>query len=177
MPARSDRELVTVIQGGERRAYAELVKRYERSVRAVTLDVLGNRHDADDAVQDAFVVAYRKLPTLRDGSKYGPWLLRIARRQALRSARRRRVTVSLDDAADHANPSSNGRLDEQSQRLNRVLQRLPKQERTVIMLRYFDGHSVQQIADLTGRPVGTVTKQLSRAHARLRAMLKEIGDE
>lgn len=176
MPIRSDSELVAQVQGGDHGAYGELVKRYEQSVRAVALDVLGNRHDAEDAAQDAFVVAFHKLSRLRDRSKYGHWLLKITRRQALRCAKRRRQPLPLDRAAGRIEPSRNGRLDEPSRRLNRAVQRLPMQERLVVTLRYFDGHSVQQIADLTGRPLGTVTKQLSRAYTRLRAMLRERGD-
>lgn len=104
MPIRSDSELVAQVQGGNHGAYGELVKRYERSVLAVALDVFGNRHDAEDAAQDAFVVAFHKLPGLRGRSKYGHWLLKITRRQALRCAKRRRQPLPLDRAVEEWPP-------------------------------------------------------------------------
>ena len=66
--------------------------------------VLGNRHDAEDAAQDAFVVAFHKLPGLRGRSKYGHWLLKITRRQALRCAKRRRQPLPLDRAVEEWPP-------------------------------------------------------------------------
>ena len=96
----------------------------------------------------------------------------------LRSLAVRRFDVRNADAnlCRSIAPSRNGRLDEPSRHLNRAAQSLPMQERLVVTLRYFNGHSVQQIADLTGRPLGPVTKQLSRAYTRLRAMLRDRGD-
>jgi RNA polymerase sigma-70 factor (ECF subfamily) len=69
--------------------------------------------------------------------------------------------------------SNDGRIDEPNRKLLDAVMRLPKHERVVIMLRYFDDHSTKTISEITGRPIGTVTTQLSRAHARLHKWLKE----
>ncbi len=69
--------------------------------------------------------------------------------------------------------SNDGRIDEPNRKLLDAVMRLPKHERVVIMLRYLDGHSVKTISEMTGRPIGTVTMQLSRAHVRLHEWLKE----
>lgn len=69
--------------------------------------------------------------------------------------------------------SKDGRIDESNRKLLNAVIRLPKHERVVIMLRYFDNHSTKTISEMTGRPIGTVTMQLSRAHARLHEWLKE----
>ena len=77
---------------------------------------------------------------------------------------------SLDSLAAH---EKNGQLDEKNQHLLETIQRLPKPERQVVMLRYFGPHTVRDLASVVGRSVGTVTKQLSRAHKRLRSRLQE----
>lgn len=169
----SDADLVTAVRTGQRAAYAALVDRYERAVQAAAMEILRHHHAAQDVAQDAFVIAYRKLGSLRDAAAFGSWVIRIARREAVRAARRRRegsATVLEDLPA----PQRNGRLDETSETLLKHVLALPEQERVVVMLRYFSSYSVQQIAEATGRPVGTVTKQLSRAHERLRQWLKDV---
>ena len=166
----SDAELVRAVLEGERSAYATLVRRYERAAMATATAVLGDRHAAEDAAQEAFLAAYRKLGRLRKAALFGPWLLKIARREALRIASKRRP-VQSPDGLDCANPASDGQLDADSQQLLAAVMRLPTHERTVVMLRYFEDCDVAGIASATSRPVGTVTKQLSRARARLREWL------
>ena len=84
---RTDAELVNAVLDGEKQAFAVLVKRYERPVRAVALDVLGDYHSAADVSQDAFVKAYDQMAGLRKPEAFGPWLMKITRRCALDSAR------------------------------------------------------------------------------------------
>ena len=169
----SDAELVNAVLNGQKQAFAVLVKRYERPVRAVALDVLRDYHSAADVSQDAFVRAYENLPTLRKASAFGPWLMKITRRCALDTIGRKPKESPLETtvaAAKLKNPD--GRLDENKQRLLAAIVKLPKSEKQVIMLRYFAGHGVRDVADIVGRSVGTVTKQLSRAHKRLRRILE-----
>ena len=172
MDMRSDSKLVKAVLNGDRHAYGCLFERYERSVQAVALGVLGDYHAAQDAVQEAFVTAYRKLGGLRKGSSFGPWVREIARREAIRTGRKiqqRKETKQIVAQADAV--SSDGRIDEPNHKLLNAVMRLPKHERVVIMLRYFDDHSTKTISEITGRPIGTVTMQLSRAHARLHKWL------
>ena len=179
----TDAELVNAVLNGEKQLFAELVKRYERPVRAVALDVLGDYHSATDVSQDAFVRAYERLAGLRKPEAFGPWLMKITRRCALDSARRlvsakrfaeagrlKEALLETKIAAAIENP--NGRLDEAKQRLLAAVVKLPGSEKQVVMLRYFGDNSVNDVANLLGRSVGTVTKQLSRAHRRLRKILE-----
>ena len=139
---------------------------------AAALAELGNLHAAEDATQAAWLLAFRRLDTLRDGSRFAPWLLQIVRRQAIEVHRKRQVTVPMAaEVAESHSPSESPPGDYQD--LLRLVDRLPDHERLLVGMRHFDGHSVAEIAALTGRPVGTVTKQLSRAHARLRGWLEE----
>ena len=102
------------------------------------------------------------------GSKQ-PWL------QAVALARRRSRSQPVEAPGDEPAHDRNGQLDESSQQLLAAVTQLPRHERRVLMLKHFDGHSVRTIAEMTGRPVGTVTKQLSRAYQRLREQLREVG--
>ena len=170
---RTDAEVVKAVVGGERRAFAELVRRYERAVRAVAVDVLGgDSHAAEDVAQDCFVIAYEKLGTLRRPSAFGCWLLRIARREAISRGRRLVKMASLEESKIAAAQDRDGRLGEDLQEVLAAVMKLPRHERQVVMLRYFNGQSIREISEMTGKALGTVSKRLSRAHERLRGILK-----
>jgi RNA polymerase sigma-70 factor (ECF subfamily) len=169
----SDAELVKACLNGEREAFAELVKRYEHPVRAVALDILRDYHSAADVSQDAFVRSYKNLPELRKAEAYGPWLMKITRRCALDAAQRGLRETALDSTTNVPAERKDGQLDEYKQMLLGAVVKLPEGEKQVVMLRYFGGRSVKDVAEMVGRSVGTVTKQLSRAHRRLRNLLKE----
>jgi RNA polymerase sigma-70 factor (ECF subfamily) len=173
----SDSELVNAVLEGNKEAFAILVRRYERSVRAVALHILHDYHWATDVSQDAFITAYQNLPALRKPSAFGPWLMKVTRRCALNFVRRDPKEAQLEPAAAGILESSDGQLDEHKQTLLAAVVRLPEAERQVVMLRYFAGHSVKDVADIVGRGVGTVTKQLSRAHKRLRNILERSENE
>jgi RNA polymerase sigma-70 factor, ECF subfamily len=175
----SDEELVRVARLGRRDAFASLVDRYERVVWVTARRILGDDHAAADAAQEAFLQAYRRLHALREPSLFAGWLLRIARREATRMARlrSRHPTRSLDECVEEqpSHPDdSEGRFSADSEELLAAIADLPDHERSVVVLRYVDGRSVAEIAAASGRPVGTVTKQLSRALERLRLTLTEV---
>jgi RNA polymerase sigma-70 factor (ECF subfamily) len=168
----TDAELVNAVLDGQKQLFAVLVKRYERPVRAVALDILGDFHSATDVSQDAFVRAYEHLAKLRKPDAFGPWLLKITRRCALDSVGRRPKETRLETKIAAAIENPDGRLDEDKQRLLAAVVKLPGAERQVVMLRYFGDNGVNDVAEILGRSVGTVTKQLSRARIRLRKILE-----
>jgi RNA polymerase sigma-70 factor (ECF subfamily) len=167
---RSDKDLVDAVFNGDRTAFAALVERYERPVRSVAISILGRVDTVDDATQDAFTTSYEELATLNNRAAFGAWILKIAERAALRVARERSRNRPITADAIILD-ESNGKLDERSEKLLQALIRLPKHERLVVMLRYFDDESIESIATITGRPIGTVTKQLTRARNRLKELL------
>lgn len=170
----SDAQLVQEVLTGNNEAFAQLVARYERSVRAAALSIVKKPHVADDAAQEAFVRSWQQLPTLRNPKVFGPWLIKITRRCALDSLKKQQslhYCDSLDSLAAH---ERNGQLDEKNQYLLETIGKLPKAERQVIMLRYFGPYNVRDVAGIVGRSVGTVTKQLSRAHRHLKNRLQEL---
>ena len=168
----STEKLVNAAKAGERDAFAELVCRYEGTVLVTAWSVVGDFHAAQDVAQDAFVIAFRKLAQLRDERTFGPWLLSIVKREGVRAkrkqVRRSEIAFSCDTIT----------VDEgwwnEFEDILPALEQLPDHERLVVSLRFIDGLSVREIADAIGRPVGTVTKQLSRAIKRLRGFITEV---
>jgi len=174
---KSDAELVVAVLRGDRKTYATLFHRHERSVLAVALGVVRDCHLAQDVVQDAFGTAYEKLPSLRKPQSFGAWVRKIARRRALDMARDRRTMATNGLLDTQVASPHNGNPDEAQRQLLAAVLCLPKHEQLALTLHYFEGHPVKTISQITGQPVGTVTMQLSRARARLRRMLKETDDE
>ncbi len=173
----SDAQLVARVRLGDLEAFGQLAERYERSLLAIALAKLRNFHGAEDVVQVSLLLAFRRLETLRDDDKFGPWLVQIAHCQVVEATRARPmpVSVSLDEYGHSAAEGANWI---ENEHLLGLVDRLPDHERVLVGLRYFDGHSMAEIATISGRPIGTVTKQLSRAIVRLRSCYnKETHDE
>ncbi len=171
---KSDAEIVRSVVAGDADAFATLVARHERGAWATSWRVLRDDHAASDAAQEAFLQAFRRLDRLREPSRFGVWLLQIARREAVRMARRRRQvpTRPLVEGGGLMQPVMvNTRLDDGDATLLDAVARLPEPERLVVVQFYLEGRPVAEVAEVLGRPVGTVTKQLSRAVRRLRDRL------
>ncbi|MGB7345950.1 MAG: sigma-70 family RNA polymerase sigma factor [Pirellulaceae bacterium] len=170
----SDAELIELILSGDRQQYAVLVKRYERMAVAIAMRGVHDFHRADDVAQEAFVAAFEKLSSLRDRSNFSAWLMGIVRRKAAKAFHRnRRMPTSASDLDLNEHPATSHQTSQDARELIELVEQLPEQERLVIGLRHFDGHSMQEIATITGRPLGTVTKQISRAHERLHRWFTE----
>lgn len=167
-------ELVQRAIEGDRDAFGELVRRHERLVLGVAWNLLRDYHVAQDVAQEAFVTAFQRLSDLQNPAVFGAWVVQIAVRCCHR-VRNARSLVPLPTGHDQAHESPEYLLiNEESDRVLSAIQRLPEHEQTIVFLRYVDGHEVATIARLTQRPVGTVTKQLSRAVQRLRNFLVEV---
>jgi RNA polymerase sigma-70 factor, ECF subfamily len=166
----SDADLIRRTIAGDTDAFGTLVARYERSAVIVARCILGDRQLAEDAAQDAFLAAYRALPGLKTPAAFGAWLAMIVRRRAQELSRARAHTVPLaDDLPERDAPA----LGFDPERLLRALLELPEPERQVLLLRHFEALDFAAIARITGESTGTVGKRISRAHARLRQLLKE----
>ena len=160
-------------------AYEELVRRHQRLAIRAAYVVAGA--EAEDAVQEAFVKAYRALPRFRPGAPFRPWLLRIVTNEArnrVRSAKRRealalRAAAVPGDAAP--SPEAAAVEDEDRRVLLECFERLPDGDREVIAYRFFLDLSEAEMAAALEVPPGTVKSRLSRAMTRLRTEM--IRDE
>jgi RNA polymerase sigma-70 factor (ECF subfamily) len=169
----SDAEIIENILCGERAEFAELVKRHEQPVRAIVLSIVHNWHAGQDVVQETFVKAYQRLGQLRDPSQFGSWVAVIARRCAIDSAGRNRPMATLEEAGNVPAASNNGQLSSDKEALLKAVMGLAEGEREAVMLYYFSELNFREISGVTGRSIGTISKQISRGHKRLRKMLKE----
>lgn len=163
-----DSAIVQRVKEGDTDAYEALVVRYERAAKMAVLRIVRDRHLAEDVLQEALVKAYENLDTLRDGSKFGPWLMRITTREAVRCVRGRRCMVSLESTGEPMDSMDTELHRDGREHLIELVNRLPIHERLVFALHHLDGHGTADVAATTGRRVETVKKQLSRAMRRLR---------
>ena len=164
----TDLELVDRIRAGEIQAFSQLIERYERSALAVVQAELRDPETAQDVTKTAMLLAFRHLGKLRDGSQFGPWLLRIARRQSIEVVRLMPVPVGAGSDSDESDDFYLGDAEWiEHEHVLGLVARLPEDERRLVGLRYFDNHSLVEISDVVGDPVDLVARQISRAMTRL----------
>jgi RNA polymerase sigma-70 factor (ECF subfamily) len=179
-------QVVQAVLDGDRDAFAILVDREAAAVVRACHRVLSDLAEAEDVAQDAFVTAYRSLATWRGDGPFGAWLTRIAVRLAIRQLGRRkavtwlRAPVSEDDLDVTANLSAGPQFQpehlaitaEHASATRRAVADLEEPYREVVALRFFAEQSLEEIATLTGRPLGTVKTHLRRGLLRLRDRLE-----
>jgi RNA polymerase sigma factor (sigma-70 family) len=177
-----DSDLVGAARSGDAAGFALLVRRHHAAMRAVALAVLGWHPDLDDVVQDATLVALRRLDDLRDPAAAGAWLKAITRNTARMRLRSARPGVPVEAVADRL-PAAGGSpeevVDARARRgwLWTALHQLSEPLQLVVLLRYFTPVTAyDQIAEVCGVPVGTVRSRLSEARRRLTAALAAAGD-
>ena len=158
-------------------AFAELIERHDRSLRSLAFRLLADRDRMDDALQDAYVKAYRALPRFRGASAPETWLYRIVYNTCLDELRRRRRLrrhVQLDEQL----PSGEDLADAAAGRagLAEALAALPPDQRTAVLLVDAEGFDYRAAAEVLGIEVGTLASRLSRARAALRRALSPIPE-
>ena len=173
----SDRAIIEQVLSGDVEAYARLVDRhYERCAR-IAARILGNREDAEEALQDAFLRAFRALEEYEDRERFSAWLTRIlvnqCRTMLARTRRREAVFLDvepreLDLAVDGA--GSNGAWPE----LEQALAQLPLEQREAVVLKYADDLTYEEMARITGAGESALKMRVQRAFTRLRALLQEV---
>jgi RNA polymerase sigma-70 factor (ECF subfamily) len=183
-----DAAIVRAVLSGDRDAYRLLVDRESAAVIRACHRVLGDLGEAEDIAQEAFVIAYRSLATWRADGPFGAWLSRIAVRLAIRQAGKRKSiqwATPSDTTEDGDDPVSRLRSDwrvdpeglairgEHQQIVRRAVAALDEPYREVVALRFFAERSLDEIAVLTGRPLGTVKTHLHRGLLRLRGAMGE----
>jgi len=166
----SDGEYVVSSRNGCPDHFRLLVQRYQRPLFAYLSSRLGNQLEAEEAAQESFVRAILSLKKLRKPESFYAWLLGIAARvlkEQFRAAERRQKDRAVAETLLEENPGS-----EPEYPLEEVIAVLPESYRQVILMRYYEGLSCQDVATRLGMPLGTVTKTLSRAYALLRQALQ-----
>jgi len=179
MPDPSDRDLVLSARRGEAEAFGELVRRYQVAVFNACYRLLGNRHEAEDLAQEAFIRAYERLDRFDAERPFGPWIRRVAVNLGLnRLQSAGPPTLSLDDERDEPlstpeeHPEAAREHAERTEALRAALLSLPPHYRAVVELRHFQELSYDEIAVALGLPVSDVKSHLFRARKLLAEKLR-----
>jgi RNA polymerase sigma-70 factor (ECF subfamily) len=174
----SERDHVIAAQQGSETAFAALVRLHHRRAYAVARAIVLSHEDAEDAVQDGFLHAYRALDRFRSDQPFGAWLNRIVANASLDLVRRRKVRDADELPDTVAMPFRDpGESDELRRRLSQALTHLSDRQRSVIVLHDVEGFTHGEIGQMLGIPEGTARSDLHHARAALRRLLKDMRSE
>lgn len=182
--------LVERVLAGDRRAFETLVRKHERRVFRVTLAVLGNVEDAEEAMQDTFVKTYRHIGQFRRESRFTTWLTRIAVNEALQKRQARKNTLSLDEVADieaqvlphrsqqwHEDPEKLYGKQEVRELVEDAIRSLPTIYRETFVLRDVEGLRAEEAAEILGLTLPAIKSRLLRARLLIREALASRLEE
>ncbi|HVH39181.1 MAG TPA: sigma-70 family RNA polymerase sigma factor [Gemmatimonadaceae bacterium] len=170
-----ERDLVLAAQRGEREAFSELVRRHQRRAYVVARSIVVNHEDAEDAVQEAFLHAYKAIDRFLPDQAFGAWLHRIVANASLDVTRRRKVRDADELPETVSSPFRDpAEGDELRRRLKAALETLPPRQRSVIVLHDVEGYKHAEIGKLLDIPEGTARSDLHYARSHLRRVLGEV---
>jgi len=176
-----ERRLIARAQAGDTAAFRQLVEQHQARAFALASRILRSASDAEEVAQDAFVRVWTALPGFRGESTFGTWLYRIVARRAFDRAqvlKNRRARERQDERLpEHAAPVRNDDT-LRSAKLHELVAGLTPAQRAAVTLYYYEGRSVEEVANVLGMPENTVKTHLLRARAALRtAWTETMGDE
>lgn len=178
--SQSDEDLVAQARQGDEAAFRGLVERYESTVAATVIGMLGNGPEADDVGQETFIRFYRALHQFRGDASVGTYLTRIAINLSLNAIKRRkrrrlRFLSRDEDTIYLPEPSVDGRRPVEDRvdgaLIQDALHTLTPPFRSVVVLRLVEGYSTRETAEILDIPIGTVLSRLARAQRKLRGVL------
>ena len=167
------RELVERAMAGDHDAFSELARVSIGRLYAVARLILRDPHRAEDATQEALVAAWRDLSALRDPDRFDAWLRRLLIRACYRESRQARRHPTIDVHVPSIEPvvtDGSATLADRDE-IERGFRRLDPEQRAVVVLHYYLGLAVPEVADALGIPVGTAKSRLHRATRALRSAL------
>lgn len=169
---------------GDKNAFAVIVQQYQTQILALSLRMTGNREDAADVAQQAFIQAFGHLDRYDPHQPFRPWLYKIATNQCISFLRRRgrQATPVSDEVLEQVSDPEDGtptlvEAAADRQEVRAAVATLPEPYRTAVVLHYFEGLSYQEMARQTDLPIGTISTHLYRAKHLIRRVLqaKEVG--
>jgi len=167
------RELIERATAGDHDAFAQLAGQAIRSMYATARLIVRDNAAAEDATQEALVNAWRFLSSLRDPDRFDAWLYRLlinaCRGQVRRSSRNEVIEIDVADLSRQSGDPGVALADRDQ--LERGFRRLDAEQRAVVILHYYRGYSVPEVAEIVGIPLGTAKSRIHRATNALRAAL------
>ena len=167
-----DVEAIKRCQQGDREAFRHLVEHYQKRAVAHAVTILFAREDAEDAVQEAFIDAFKAIGTFDTSRTFYQWFYVLLRNRCYKTTAKRRPTENLDDVQLLA-PQS-GTVDDTRLALEKALRSLTREEREIVLLKYFSGLSYDELAAHLRIPRGTVMSRLFYARRKLQVELGGI---
>ncbi len=186
-----DQQLVERAQRGDKRAFELLVSKYQRKLARLLSRFIRDATEVEDVTQEAFIKAYRALPTFRGDSAFYTWLYRIgintAKNYLVAMGRRAPTTTEVDSEEAEGyedgeqlrdlNTPENEMMSRQvAETVNQTLESLPDELRSAITLREIEGLSYEDIANIMNCPIGTVRSRIFRAREAIAAKLRPLLD-
>jgi RNA polymerase sigma-70 factor (ECF subfamily) len=164
-----DRKIVERVLKGDAEAFNLLVRRWERPIYNFIVRMIGDREEAMDLCQEAFMKAYRELNSLKDLDRFSAWLYRIAHNTCFSKLRKDqgKTFVEFEPETHGSGTPIENRL-----AVEKALQHLPEDQREVVVLKVFQSLKFEEIALIQGAPVSTVKSRLYMAFEKLRLILK-----
>lgn len=171
---------------GDQQAFAELVDLYQDKLYHMAYRMLSNRQEAEDVVQDTFLRVYKNLDRFDETLKFSTWIYRIATNLCIDRLRKRKQTYSLDAESqdyegldgysmipsDDRTPESELILSDTQRIIHQAMETLPPKYKSVMMLRYIQDLSLQEVGDILGMPVTTIKTRVHRGREFLRKKLE-----
>lgn len=174
----SDAELVTRVLHGEVNTYGVLVARYRDRYARYAMHMLGNREDAEEALQDAFTRAYRSLVRCEEPERFGAWLFRIlvnrCRTTGARRVRRGQTFVYDEGALMNASQEHPAEQTMWREEIDRAICELSPDQREAFLLKYVEDLGYDEMSEITGVGVSALKMRVMRACDRLRTLLREV---
>jgi RNA polymerase sigma-70 factor (ECF subfamily) len=177
-PGLDDATLVARAAEADARAFETLVRRHQRGCFGLAVRFLGNRADAEDVVQEAFIAAWRRLPEFRGDAAFSTWMYRIVTNRCLALSRRRREVVPLDTETPglatswDAEPAQATEAGARLSALGQALLELPGEQRACWVLRHLHGLGYAEIGEIVGAEPGAVRGRIHRARVRLAEVMR-----
>ncbi len=190
-----DKALVARALKGDESAFAELLERFRRPVFSLIYRMIGDREQAEDLAQEAFVKAFNNLDSYNPNYRFSSWLFKIANNHAIDHLRRARLpTVSIHGSPHAVNaereeetrivleahdesPEQEIMALELGSEIEQAIARLRPEYRTAVILRHVESRAYEEIAEIMDVPIGTVKTFLHRARAELRTALGHLREE
>lgn len=168
-------ELMLRVKAGDRHAFEELYRLYEKPLTNYLYRLSGNRARAEDLLQDAFLRVWKAAPTYEPSAKVSTYVFRIAHNLFLNdAARRREKALESIDAETRSDPASDLNRREVQSAVQKAVEALPDGEREVLLLSEYNGFKYAEISEILGIPVGTVKSRMFSAVQRLKEALKDL---
>ncbi len=184
-----EQEWLDRIGNGDFSAFRLLMERHQAKLYDLAVQMLGNREDAEDAVQESFVKIYQALPRFRRQSGLNTWMYRIVVNTCTDLLRKRKRRLPLDDSYSlegrvsvrfspgHEDPEKNAEAEDFARLFRKAVAELSPRERAVVVLRHMEELPLQEIGRVLGLSTGTVKSLHFRAIRKLRMSLRRLGFE